>query len=51
MLEDVDINIERVTDMVGYMNRSTFSRVFAKYVGLSPQKWRDAERKSNTKEK
>ncbi len=51
MLEDVDINIERVTEMVGYMNRSTFSRVFVKYVGLSPQKWRDAERKRNTKEK
>lgn len=39
------MRLEDIADMVGYNSRASFTRVFTKYVGMSPQEWRDYMRK------
>lgn len=39
--QNPDVRLEKVSKLVGYNSRATFSRVFTKSVGVAPQKWRD----------
>ncbi len=40
ILKENNYTLEKVAEMVGYTNARTFSRVFTKYVGVSPGKYR-----------
>ena len=40
ILKEESYTLEKVAEMVGYTNARTFSRVFTKYAGISPGKYR-----------
>lgn len=44
LLEAKDDEIYLISEMVGYSNYSTFSRVFAKYTGVSPQEYKNSKK-------
>lgn len=41
LLKNTDMNVEEIADMTGYKNISFFHRLFKKYYGVSPKKYRD----------
>ena len=43
MLEQNTFSIRQVGEAVGYPDQAYFSRIFKKYVGVSPQKYREGE--------
>ncbi len=43
LLKNTDINIEEVSDMIGYKNISFFHRLFKNNYGVSPKKYRDGQ--------
>lgn len=45
LLHDMKLSTEKIANMVGYNNLSTFNRAFLKYTGNYPKKWLDAESK------
>ena len=40
ILENDDYTVEQVITMVGYSNRRSFYRMFSRYVGITPNKYR-----------
>ena len=40
LLKNTDMNVEEIADVVGYKNISFFHRLFKKYYGVSPKKYR-----------
>lgn len=42
LLSETDMNIQAVTNAVGYLSTRTFDRVFKKYTGKTPKEYRDA---------
>ncbi len=44
LLEETDIKIQDIAQMVGYTSANNFIRVFKKYEGISPSKYRDKPR-------
>lgn len=47
LLTDTDLSVNRIGQMVGFTNYSTFFRLFKKYEGINPSQYRDS-RKNDT---
>ena len=45
IMQKQDISNEELCKMIGYTNVRTFSRVFTKYVGISPGKYKESLRR------
>ncbi len=41
MIEKYDLNINEAATRVGYEDRALFSKIFKKYIGMSPQKYKN----------
>ncbi|MBE7010005.1 MAG: AraC family transcriptional regulator [Ruminococcaceae bacterium] len=44
LLLNPEINIEKVSSMVGYENRSYFGKIFKEYTGVTPKKYRESNK-------
>lgn len=50
LLENTDYTITEIANMVGYTNSLYFSRLFHKYIGMSPKEYRKVKLKENLRE-
>ena len=50
LLENTDYTITEIANMVGYTNSLYFSRLFHKYIGMSPKEYRKVKLEENLRE-